>query len=283
MSPSAEHAIVSDLVARFLEHGVYLRGWSPKTRHLYGRIFKRFTPADLTKASLHAFVLSLQPLNAGGRNLHCRAVNAFLSWAHEEGHTPERLRVKLLRNAPRPIDLLTDADVSRLLAFRPKSVNQRRAWTLTMVLLDTGLRISEVLGLERANVNLDDCVLRVLGKGHKERLVPFSVEARKHLFRWMRQAGLPGRYVFGVRTGGRMTYRNAHRDIAAVCSQLGIRAAVNPHAFRHAFAVNYVRAGGDIYRLSRILGHSSLATTQIYLRSMGIEHLKEGHHSPLSR
>ena len=177
---------------------------------------------------------------------------------------------------------LKDADISRLLAFRPKGVNQRRAWTLTMVLLDTGLRISEVLGLERQNVNLDDCVLRVLGKGHKERLVPFSVEARKHLFRWMGKSGVTSRYVFGVRTGGHMTYRNAHRDITAICKQLGIRAAFNPHAFRHAFAVNYVRGGGDIYRLSRILGHGSISTTQLYLRSMGIEHLREGHRSPLT-
>jgi len=52
---------------------------------------------------------------------------------------------------------------------------------------------------------------------------------------------------------------------------------VNPHAFRHCFAVSYIRRGGDIYRLSRILGHASISTTQLYLRSMGIEHLRENH------
>jgi site-specific recombinase XerD len=60
---------------------------------------------------------------------------------------------------------------------------------------------------------------------------------------------------------------------------------VHPHTFRHYFAVTFIRAGGDLYRLSRILGHTSIATTQVYLRSMGVEHLQEGHekYSPLGR
>jgi integrase/recombinase XerD len=92
--------------------------------------------------------------------------------------------------------------------------------------------------------------------------------------------------VLGTNDGRQWSRRNAYRDLTRLCRSLGITTArVNPHAFRHCFAVTYVRNGGDIYRLSRILGHTSISTTQLYLRSMGLEHLQEGHakFSPLGR
>ena len=135
------------------------------------------------------------------------------------------------------------------------------------------------------NVDLDNLVLRVNRKGSRQRLVPISMEGRKHLFRWLQTYGRGrGRWVFTVTSGGRMNHRNLYRDVVTLCQKIGVLARVHPHAFRHCFAVSYIRRGGDIYRLSRILGHASLSTTQIYLRSMGIEHLQEGHErfSPLS-
>jgi site-specific recombinase XerD len=153
---------------------------------------------------------------------------------------------------------------------------------LIVLLLDTGLRIDEALGLERRRVNIDSMSLRVMGKGARERLVPISTEGRKILYRWLSRSESP--LVFTTRSQGRVTYRNAYRDIKALCATIGVTGRhVHPHAFRHCFAASYVRRGGDVYRLSRILGHSSITTTQLYLRSMGIEHLQEGHEqfSPL--
>jgi integrase/recombinase XerD len=283
-SSSLPSAPTAALAEQFLREGAILRDWSPRTIATHRASLATF-PLDqpLTKATLNTWVAALRErgITAGGVNLRARSLNSFLSWLHQEGHTAERLRVRLLKNPPKPIDLLTDADVRRLLAFRAKSPVQQRAWALTVVLLDTGMRISEALNLERRNVNLDDCVLRVLGKGHRERFVPISIEARKHVFRLLSKG--TGPFVFSTRDGERLAYRNIHRDLTHLCKRLGIRAATNPHAFRHYFAVNYIRAGGDIYRLSRILGHSSLTTTQLYLRSMGVEHLREGHRSPLMR
>jgi hypothetical protein len=114
-------------------------------------------------------------------------------------------------------------------------------------------------------------------KGHRVRLVPISVEGRKALFKWLSRSDT-GRYVLGTKQGRPWSRRNAYRDLTILCRQLGITGArVNPHAFRHCFAVSYIRNGGDLYRLSRILGHASISTTQLYLRSMGLEHLQEGH------
>ena len=104
--------------------------------------------------------------------------------------------------------------------------------------------------------------------------MPLSRTGCKHLYRFIGES--KSRFVFTTRSGRRLSYRNAYRDIAAVCAVAGVP-VLHPHCFRHTFAVNYMRRGGDIYRLSRILGHASLMTTQIYLRSMGIEQLCEGH------
>jgi integrase len=100
-----------------------------------------------------------------------------------------------------------------------------RAWVMVVVMLDTGLRISEVRGLERQHVDLERLTLRVLGKGRKERFVPMSTELRKHLWRWLQHAQRhcsSGRFVFSTRHGGRLSYRNAYRNVRAMCQALGI-------------------------------------------------------------
>ncbi len=239
-----------------------------------------------SRTALQQFVITMRErgLTPGGINVYARTINSYLTWLHAEGHAPERLRIKLLPNPPKPYSTFTDADIRRLASHAPKGWSPMRAWSLAVLLLDTGIRITEALSLERDQVDLDALVIRVLGKGQRIRLVPISIEGRKALFRWMSRS--EGRLVFGTVRGRQWSNRNAHRDVTRLCRSIGITATrVNPHAFRHCFAVSYIRNGGDIYRLSRILGHTSIATTQLYLRSMGLEHLQEGHskYSPLAR
>jgi len=274
----------------FIKHGIYLRNWTTRTVRTYRQALAALASVidsePPSKANLQAFVIAMRErgLQPGGINVYARTINSYLTWLHEEGHAPERLRIKLLPNPPKPYATLTDSDIRRLVTHMPKRCAQLRAWTLAVLLLDTGLRIAEALTLERDEVDLDALALRVVGKGQKIRLVPISTEGRRVLFRWLSR--WDGRYVFGTARGRQWSQRNAYRDVTSVCRSLGITAAhVNPHAFRHCFAVTYVRNGGDIYRLSRILGHTSIATTQLYLRSMGLEHLQEGHakFSPLGR
>jgi integrase/recombinase XerD len=282
MSTHIEHA--APLTEQFIQHGIYLRDWSPQTVSTY-RLAFRDCPEVITKASLNAAVVAMRGrgLTAGGINLRVRAINSFLTWLHEEGHLPERLKLKLLKNPPKPIQTLGERDIRLLTTFKPKGRIEIRTWTLAMVLLDCGLRISEALGLDRGSVDLDSLILRVLGKGGKVRLVPISPELRKHLFRFLRASS--GRYVFETFDGQRLERHNAYSDLRSLCTGVGITTRVHPHNFRHAYAVHATKNGLDVFRLSRILGHSSINTTQIYLRSMGVEHLQEGHgkYSPLGR
>jgi integrase/recombinase XerD len=119
-------------------------------------------------------------------------------------------------------------------------------------------------------------VFRVRGKGNKHRLVPMSIELRKVLFRYHSQN--PTDRMFCTARGTQPTQRNLLRDFKVFCGRLsitGVRCSF--HTLRHSFAVNYLRRGGNLVYLQRILGHSSITTTERYLRSLGIEDLKAVH------
>ncbi len=203
----------------FIREGRFLRAWSQRTASIYLAAFqslRRFQrdhsvpeKALVTKASLAAWVVWMREhgLSPGGCNVHIRSINSFTSWMRSEGHLESAGRVKPLRNPPKPPETFSEAEVRALMYFRPQDRIQHRAWALTLCLIDTGLRIDEALGLEQAKVNLEDLQMRVLGKGNKERVVPFSHEVRKHLYRLISKK--PGRYVFQTSEGDRMMYRNA--------------------------------------------------------------------------
>lgn len=116
-----------------------------------------------------------------------------------------------------------------------------------------------------------------------------SFEMRKVLYRYVmghRNASTPEQLVFATRDHTRVTLRNFQRDFKALCDKLGIVGVrCSPHTLRHSFAVNYLRAGGNLFYLSKILGHSSITTTQRYLASVDVSDLAAVHNrlSVLSR
>ena len=207
----------------FIKHGVYLRGWARKTVRTYRQGLNAFQmalgqPGDLhpsgatgtvsfvlTKAHLDTFVIWMRErgLSPGGCDMYIRTVNSYLSWLKEEGHLPQPLRIKLLPDPKKPLATFSSTDIRLIVSFRPKGRLQVRTWTLLLTLIDTGIRIEEALSLERAKVDLDNLTLRVLGKGSKERLVPISLELRKHLFRMTSKTD--GRFVFATSSGTRLS------------------------------------------------------------------------------
>jgi integrase/recombinase XerD len=133
------------------------------------------------------------------------------------------------------------------------------------MLADTGARIGEVIGLCWPDVDLDNLLLRMHGKGAKDRLVPFSFELRRHLWRWKSQATGRGDLVFPANNGQRLGRRNMLRDVKILCRDLGVVIPARTlHAFRHSFATNYLRRGGSVFHLQKMLGHSTLEMTRRY-------------------
>lgn len=209
-------------------------------------------------------------------NTYSRAINAFLKWGHDEGRFPQLVRIPRLKEEQKILPTLTAQDIARLLQDRPKLFSGHRLHALCCLLLDSGLRIDEALGLRREHVDLDNLLVRVRGKGRKDRVVPMSLELRKVLFRFLTKHQFD--LVFATRGGTKQRQRNVLRDFKLLGNRLGITGVrFSFHTVRHTFAVNYVRAGGNVFYLQRILGHSTLEMTNRYVRSLGIEDLQAVH------
>jgi integrase/recombinase XerD len=220
--------------------------------------------------------LSASSLQTSSVNDYLRAIRAFLAWLHEEQHSTELIKVAYLKAEQKTIATFNSQQVERVLRWKPRTFSQFRLQALTSTLLDSGLRIQEALELRREQIDFDNMLMSVKGKGQKHRMVPISFELRKVLFRWLGKHEYP--LVYPTRQGTRLTQRNLLRELKALGRTLritGVRFSF--HTFRHTFAVNYIRAGGNLYYLSRILGHASVKTTERYLGSLGAEDLRAVH------
>ncbi len=172
-SRSAKTTILPSPAESFLKAGLYLRNWTARTAHTYRQglvcLYQTVAEPIPTKLHLDSWVIAMRErgLTPGGCNMYIRTVNSYLSWLREEGQIDSPLRVKVLRAPQHQKTLLSAADVRALLLFKPRTVVDRRTWTLILLLLDTGLRISEALGIERTRVDLDAMTLTVLGTAPK--------------------------------------------------------------------------------------------------------------------
>ena len=173
----------------------------------------------------------------------------------------------------RPLpDTLTEADVEALLAAPDLATDLGlRDRAMLELLYATGLRVSELVALRLDQVSLRQGVLRVMGKGSKERLVPMGEEAVARIEDYLRGARgdlLKGAGVsdalFVTRRGGAMTRQAFWYLIRRYAGQAGIRRHLSPHTLRHAFATHLLNHGADLRVVQMLLGHSDLSTTQIY-------------------
>ena len=192
---------------------------------------------------------------------------------------------KLGRSLP---DSLTEAEVERLLAAPdPEEALGLRDRTMLEVLYATGLRVSELVHLTVDQVNLRQGVVRIVGKGSKERLVPLGDEAIDWLQRYLRDCraqlrqGYISDFVFPGRRGAAMTRQAFWHLIKRHAQRAGISKHLSPHTLRHAFATHLLNHGADLRVVQMLLGHSDLSTTQIYTH-VARQRLKElhGQHHP---
>ena len=267
---------------QFVKDRHYLQNVSDRTLEWYRLAFKQFTAAghqDATERSAKAFVIGLRergvkPVTCNNR---ARALNAFFVWLHREGHLEKPIRIPLQREERKMLQTFTEAQLRALIVFKPRNAGERRAHTLAMLLMDTGCRVDEALSLHVPDIDLDNVLLQVRGKGQKERIVPFSLVLRRVLFLWLKQRKDPLRseLVFPTRTGSKLSRRNATRAHYDLLARLGLPKC-GFHRLRHTFATNYLRNGGDVVRLSRVLGHSQITTTMRYLH-LQTEDLQKSH------
>jgi integrase/recombinase XerD len=304
-------ADLDTLLRQFLRERKYLRNLRPQTLEWYETAWKAFRKsathcltdsAALNRAHLEHFIYALR--DRGVKPVTCntwlRALNAFCRWLHENGHTPTRVHMRPLRVEKRLVETLDSAAIHALVSFKPPlvvSVNKHHmdgprkgqknfAWwrihVLACALLDTGCRVQELLDARVQDFDMDDLLVTVVGKGDKQRRIPFSIDLRRILFRYLQQRerfGVPARepFMFPAHNGGAWDQRNALRSFYDLQRRLKLP-RVGFHRLRHTFATEYLRRGGDVVRLSRTLGHTQITTTMRYLHlvtdDLSAEHAK---------
>ena len=272
------------LVEAYLDHLAVERGLSRATLEAYGRDLDAYLgflvaarhdplgvdPADLTRYLLHARKSGLGSRSVARALSAIRTFHKFLVADEQTDRDPTAFL-----EAPRPIlrlpEALSRADVEALLASPPADTPRGvRDRTMLEVLYAAGLRISELVGLTLADVNLAGGFVRVRGKGSKERLVPLgrvAIAAVKDYLASARPPLLQGREVktlFPGRAGRPLTRQAFFLALKRYARAAGIRHRVYPHALRHSFATHLLEGGADLRSVQLLLGHADIGTTQIY-------------------
>lgn len=233
-------------------------------------------PAEITPLDLRGYVSALHEAGYAKTSVARRlaSLRTFYKFAQREGLAVSN-PAKPLRNPRRdrklPHFLSTD-DVGRLLLVPPSnSPLGLRDRAILETMYSAGLRVSEAVGMNDGDLDLQEGLVRIRGKGRRERLAPVGSFAAKALGRWLKSRTLSPKEpsgqlapVFTNKFGRRLTTRSVHRLLLKYLKLAGLDLRTTPHTLRHSFATHLLDRGADIRSVQELLGHKSLVTTQIY-------------------
>ena len=268
------------------------RGLADNTLKSYRRDLRRYVSHlaaqgvddvdHVTEAAVGGFLMSLregdaehQPLSAGSAGRTVVAVRGFHKFAVREGlarHDPAA-GVRPPASARRLPKALPLSDIEAILdaAGAPGTSLALRDRALLEVLYGTGARISEAVGLDLDDLDLDEGTVLLRGKGGKERMVPVGSYARQaveaYVVRGRPELSSVGRAtpaLFLNARGGRLSRQSAWTVLVKAADRAGVNAEVSPHTLRHSFATHLLDGGADVRVVQELLGHASVTTTQVY-------------------
>jgi integrase/recombinase XerD len=287
------------LLARFADYVALEQGLSPRTLEAYGRDLDRFAeyaeakraaaPLDITAKLLREYVYHLKDLGLSPASIrrNISAIRTYFRFLTADGvvvrDPSERLETpQRWRTLP---EVLTVDEVQRLLASPSLDDNLVfRDRALLELAYGAGLRVSEWITLGLRDLLLDEGLVRVFGKGSKERLVPIGRSAIGALAIYIRELRPKlekgeGKGVLFLNARGRpLTRMGAWKILRGHVERAGIEKHVSPHTLRHSFATHLLEGGADLRAVQEMLGHADIATTQIYTH-VDREYLRQVHRS----
>lgn len=284
---------INDYIKRYLEYLEIEKGRSAKTLENYKRYLEEFldfakadSPTAISSKLVREYRLHLNrrkdrsgtPLKKATQNYYLIALRGFLRYvAHvEELDVFPADRIELAREEEKKVKVLNEEQLERLLRAPDVKIEVgRRDRAILELLFSTGLRVSELTGLNRDDINLKTREISVLGKGKRVRVVFISDDAAVALSSYLDQRvdefkPLFIRYAGGkslVAKGGedlRLTPRSIQRLVKKYARKAGLAIDPTPHTLRHTFATDLLREGADLRAVQEMLGHKSVSTTQIY-------------------
>lgn len=288
------------LITAFLDQLWLDKGVSEHTLSAYGTDLKKFalylagqqhSLLDCDSQLVNRYLAQRvdQQFSPRSTSRSLSSLRRFYAYAHQNGLVADNplaqlLNPKIGRSLPKSLSeqdvdaLLNAPDINDPIQFRDKAMLE--------ILYASGLRVSELVGLSMQQINLQHGLVRVVGKGQKERLVPMGEEAAHWLLRYLREArtlllgGQALDVVFPSSRAQQMTRQTFWHRIKFYAKVAHIQAQLSPHTLRHAFATHLLNHGADLRVVQMLLGHSDLSTTQIYthVAKARLQSLHQQHH-----
>jgi len=286
---------VQEAISQFLFHCQYEKNLSPKTLKAYSIDLKQFRAfletelhltelAQIDKVALRAYIKSLfGPLAEKSVKRKVATLKALFHHLEREDEValnPFRkidVRIKEKRRLPRTVSLVDLERLFRYLYARKEKMGNResrpyqtlvRDIAVLELLFSTGARVAEVCSLKKADVDLRLGKVRILGKGGKERILPLGdaevLSVVREYCSLAQRLGTSKEFLFINRSGGRLSEQSVRAVLRRYAGMAGLGLAVTPHMFRHSLATLLLEEGVDIRFIQNLLGHASIATTQIY-------------------
>jgi len=238
--------------------------------------FKKFlNDAELEKVdylALRKYLAVLKEKNLGTRTVGRRlsALRSFFKFLTREGYL--KTNPILILSSPKQEKYLplfmTEEEVSKLIeaAFAKNEKDERglRDRAILETFYSTGMRISEVVGLNIADIDFIGGIVKTMGKGRKERVVPIGEVAIAAIRKYLDKRKKQDDAIFLNKNGKRITARGVRNIVRKYTHLAGIKQGVSPHTFRHSFATHLLNRGADLRTVQELLGHANLSTTQIY-------------------
>jgi integrase/recombinase XerD len=269
-----------ETITGLLQRMAMLRGWSPNTTTsyrsdlLHAETFFRTAHTSLMQANQDAILkylasLRRQGLKASTIQRRRSALSTWYSYLQDQGNRddhPARHLPKVRKSRPLP-KLLSEHDVEAILSApdtrTPVGIRDR---CMLEMLYATGLRVSELTCLQLAHIDMAAGLVRVIGKGNKERLVPFGEEARRWVLDWLkvRPTEPVSPFLFPGRAGRAMSRQNFWLRLKQYAVLANVSPLPSPHTLRHAFATHLLNHGADLRAVQMLLGHANITTTEIY-------------------
>lgn len=292
--------IDAELAKRFVAHLAAVKGYSPNTQRAYLSDLEdlcahlnalgRTETSDIALDDIRDWLYRISEAGAAKTTVARKSasVRAFTSWMERQGmHQLDlglRLRTpKTARTLPKVVsrDALSDVFAKLEAGAATQAPEKLLDQVVIELLYASGMRVSELVGLDLADIDFSRKLLRVTGKGNKQRMVPYGAPAAKALDTWLTK----GRPLWQTEEtdnalllssrGKRVNVRVVYGIVAGLLAQTPVGAA-GPHALRHTAATHLLDGGADLRAVQEMLGHASLGTTQIYTH-VSVERLKQGY------
>ncbi len=247
------------------------------------------SPVEIDPDDLHGFLVFLsEKCYLGPRSLarnisSLRSFHEFLLMDEQTDNDPSQL-LEVPRFGRKLPDVLSVPEIVALFdTFNPAIPHELRNRAMLEVMYSSGLRVSELIALERSAVYEDDGFLRILGKGNKERLVPIGEPALQWMKRYEQEVRIHlsvspknQSFIFLNKFGRPLSRVMVFKVVKEACQKAGLRRSISPHTFRHSFATHMLEGGADLRAVQEMLGHASITTTEVYLH-LDRQYLREIH------